>query len=47
MTASESFSVFIFNTYDISEKNIKYVYTRNVFIKFQGTENMQKQQFSS
>ena len=43
MTASGSFSVFVFNTYDIFEKNIKYVYTRNVFNKFQGTENIQKQ----
>ena len=43
MNAFGSFSIFIFNTYGISEKNIKYVYTRNVFNKFQGTENIQKQ----
>ena len=36
MAASDSFSIFIL------EKNIKYVYTRNVLNKFQGTENIQK-----
>ena len=41
MAASDSFSIFIF------EKNIKYVYTRNVLNKFQGTENIQKQSFRS
>ena len=43
MTASGSFSDFIFNANVISENNIKYVYTRNVFNKFKGTENIQKQ----
>ena len=41
MAASDSFSIFIF------EKNVKYVYTRNVLNKFQGTENIQKQSFRS
>ena len=41
MAASDSFSIFIF------EKNIKYVYTRNVLNKFQGTENIQKHSFRS
>ena len=43
MAASESFSIFIFNNYDISEKNIKYLYPRNMFNKYQETENIQKQ----
>ena len=43
MTTPGSFSIFVFNTYDISENNIRYVYTINVFKKFQGTENIQKQ----
>ena len=43
MTASESFSIFIFNNYDISEKNIKYLYPRNMLNKYQETENIQKQ----
>ena len=43
LTASGSFSILIFNTYDISENNVTYVYTRNVFNKFKGTENIQKQ----
>ena len=41
MAASDSFSIFIL------EKNIKYVYTRNVLNKFQGTENIQKHAFRS
>ena len=47
MAASESFSIFIFNNYDISEINIKYVDTRNLFNNFQGTENIQNQLFRS
>ena len=43
MAASESFSIFIFNNYDISEKNIKYLYPRNMLNKYQETENIQKQ----
>ena len=43
MDASGSFSIFRFNNYDISEKNIQYVYTRDVFNKFKGEENIQKQ----
>ena len=44
MAASESFSIFIFNNHDISEKNIKYLYPRNMFNnKYQETENIQKQ----
>ena len=43
LTASGSFSILIFNTYDISENKVTYVYTRNVFNKFKGTENIQKQ----
>ena len=34
MVASGSFSIFIFNNYEISEKKIKYVYTRNVLTSF-------------
>ena len=45
IAASGSFSSLKFNDYDIFEKNIKYVYTRNVFNKLQGTENIQKQSF--
>ena len=37
MTASGLFSIFIFNDDDISDKNTKYAYTRNVFNKFQRT----------
>ena len=42
MNASGSFSIFIFNSYKISGKILKYVYTRDVFNKFQGTENIQQ-----
>ena len=43
MAASGSFSIFRFNNYDISEKNIKYVYKKDVFNKFKREENIQKQ----